>query len=285
MERLYAEALLLKHGFTPPERYETQLNDRFLQTPDVGFLLELEELSGSAEDTCARFARYWTWERDDFDAVSFGKQLFYGLACAYHTERLSLEEFTRHCYALWRELPEQISKCVPFHVLSYADEPLAYGDEAQTKALLADAFAYDWDVFSFSAEDNDALYFLTHEAERGDAHQSRKKQIALAVFGAALLLAACLLFFRRQKDAPHRITVDAAYAAICETAQKARPGETVRVRLPTVTEQYYLLFVNGEAQKMDRGRSDGADTYFTFTMPDGDAYLEIREVSADIPEG
>ena len=116
---------------------------------------------------------------------------------------------------------------------------------------------------------------------------NRKRQIsfAVAVFGAALLLAACLLFFRRQKDAPHRITVDAAHAAICETAQKARPGETVSVRLPTVTEQYYLLFVNGEAQEMDRGRSSGADTYFTFTMPDSDAFLEIQEISVAIPEG
>ena len=105
----------------------------------------------------------------------------------------------------------------------------------------------------------------------------------ISCFFAVLLLTACLIFFRERKSVPHRITVNAAYASICKTAQSAQPGETVFVRLPAVTEQYYLLFVNGTAQEMDRDRSDREYTCFTFTMPDCDAYIGIQTVPADIP--
>ena len=100
---------------------------------------------------------------------------------------------------------------------------------------------------------------------------------------ALLLTAACARLLRPRKQASYKITVDAAYASVCETAQSAQPGETVLVRLPAVTEQYYLLFVNGAAQEMDRERSDREYTCFTFTMPDRDVYIGIQTVPADIP--
>lgn len=58
-------------------------------------------------------------------------------------------------------------------------------------------------------------------------------------------------------------------------------GEQVTIQLPTVTEQYYRLYVNGAEQEMT-----GADltyTAFTFTMPNCDVEIVIEAVSVDIP--
>lgn len=60
-------------------------------------------------------------------------------------------------------------------------------------------------------------------------------------------------------------------------------GETVTVQLPTVTEHYYILTVNGQEQKMDMDTSDLAYTYFTFTMPEEDAVIQIVDRWVDIP--
>ena len=61
-------------------------------------------------------------------------------------------------------------------------------------------------------------------------------------------------------------------------------GETVSVKLETVTEHYYTLTVNGEDVPMDRYRSDMEYTYFTFFMPESYARVEIEEHWVDVPE-
>lgn len=62
------------------------------------------------------------------------------------------------------------------------------------------------------------------------------------------------------------------------------PGEQVTIKLSTITEHYYIVYVNGVEQDFDRDASDMTYTYYTFTMPSNDVLIEIKDVSVDIPE-
>ena len=82
----------------------------------------------------------------------------------------------------------------------------------------------------------------------------------------------------------YEVTVDAEHASICGVGQFYPAGEKVTVKLPTETEHYYSLYVNGEEQQMDHDSSDMEYTYFTFVMPDCDVAIVIEDHSVDIPE-
>lgn len=62
---------------------------------------------------------------------------------------------------------------------------------------------------------------------------------------------------------------------------KYRAGERVELRLELVYEQYYEVIV-GDDRAVQIG-SDSPWVIFAFIMPDGDAYVEITEVSVEIP--
>lgn len=142
MEGLYAEFLLWKYGFQPQEKYEQTLHERFLRDPAHRFLLKLEEHSTSIQHTGGCFARYWAYEHPGLDASVFGKALFSGLKRAYFSTAMDIGQFARQCYSLWQDLPSEIDNLEPFLTLCYADDPLSWGDEVQTKALYEKAFAY-----------------------------------------------------------------------------------------------------------------------------------------------
>ncbi len=61
-------------------------------------------------------------------------------------------------------------------------------------------------------------------------------------------------------------------------------GEQITIKLATITEHYYEVYVNGVEQTMDMDTSDLTYTYFAFTMPSEDVLIEIKDVFVDIPE-
>ncbi len=142
MECLFAEFLLWFHGFQTNESYETLLHKIFLDHPDQDILLELEMVSSHLLDTRGRFTRYWDYECSDLDAAIFGKKLFSGLEKAYGSNRLPIDKFGWQCELLWKDIPENLAHAEPFLTLSYADECLSWGDEAQTRMLYEKAFAF-----------------------------------------------------------------------------------------------------------------------------------------------
>lgn len=142
MERLYAEFLLWKHGFHAGERYETLLNELFLLDTSNDFLLELEECATNALRTSQLLMCAWNADPTQFDGSMFGKHLFSRLKLAYHSNRMGIEEFGKRCYLLWGDLPSWINEAEPFWTLSYADDPLSWGDEAQTRSLYEKAFTF-----------------------------------------------------------------------------------------------------------------------------------------------
>ena len=146
MEKLYAEAMLWFHGFHTSERYCTLLDEYFLcSTADAiekDICFQLEECSSSASDTLGRLTRYFTHEATHFDVDMFGKNLFSSLKASYDADFLDIKVFGKRCYLLWRALPWEICRKEPFHILSYGDEPLSWGDEEQARMLYEKAFSF-----------------------------------------------------------------------------------------------------------------------------------------------
>lgn len=67
------------------------------------------------------------------DRDSFGRALMKLLEPLYRS--MSLKAFAERMYCLWETLPGAIGLGEPFYTLAYADEPLAWGDETQARAL------------------------------------------------------------------------------------------------------------------------------------------------------
>ncbi|MEG1579286.1 MAG: hypothetical protein RR336_11020, partial [Oscillospiraceae bacterium] len=132
MESLYAEFLLWKHKFRSSNYYEELLDKYFLLTPENEFLLEIEEYSNDISKTSECFLYYWTYKHPAINSSDFGKSLFYSLRRIYESNELTIEDFGKHCYLLWKDLPPLIYQTEPFWTLSYADDSLSWGDEAQT---------------------------------------------------------------------------------------------------------------------------------------------------------
>ncbi len=96
------------------------------------------------------------------------------------------------------------------------------------------------------------------------------------------LLIICMLLSAGCGPAKHSITIAEDFPNENELAASYRAGEEVTIKLATITEHYYVLSVNGEAQRQTS--MDMEYTYFTFTMPDEDVLITIDRVGVDIPE-
>ena len=92
---------------------------------------------------------YLVWEKDiqkviiyirtqiDYNAVDyevFGKILMKKLK-EYYKGTSDIKYFADRMYNLWEDLPGQIQDIEPFWTLCYADDPLSWGDEEQTKSI------------------------------------------------------------------------------------------------------------------------------------------------------
>lgn len=128
-------------GLSGKDDYAAELDKLFLENPEDDILLELECLG---DDRAAAWARLgWLADRVNIDL--FGKELFAALEKVYSENRSPLAEFGRRCYELWRALPYhpyQYEHIEPFSTLTYADDPLSYGDEGQSRDLYEAAFDY-----------------------------------------------------------------------------------------------------------------------------------------------
>lgn len=142
MESLFAYSYLWAWGFCSMQKYNACLDKMFSDAPDNEVLLELEECSDNCKNTFARLRRFFEYETNSFDSDKFGKTLFHGLEVAYKSKVYSINEFGSRCYELWNTLPGFLDKQQPFWTLSYADDPLSWGDEKQSRTLYEEAFSF-----------------------------------------------------------------------------------------------------------------------------------------------
>lgn len=60
----------------------------------------------------------------------------------YEKCHCNIHEFAGRMYKLWKSLPDCLRYIEPFHTLSYADDPLSWGDEKQTREIYEELFKY-----------------------------------------------------------------------------------------------------------------------------------------------
>ena len=142
MENLICKSLLWKMGFANAEDYNTTLDKMFLENSNNDLLLKLESCSSDCNTTFDILQRYWKYECEDFSVDNFGKCLLEELKTVYFSNSFTITEYGKKCHSLWQQLPNEMHTKEPFHILSYADDPLSWNDEAQTRKLYEDMFDF-----------------------------------------------------------------------------------------------------------------------------------------------
>ena len=136
MEELFVYSLLYDVGYEKVNEYEETLNRLFLNNPEDRNLLDLEGMAFKD----AMFHLRHLVNVLSFDTMEFGKQLMSKIKPLYDGNNIA--DFGKAMYRLWTLLPEKIKLEEPFHVLSYADDCLDYGDEKQCRELYENALNY-----------------------------------------------------------------------------------------------------------------------------------------------
>lgn len=131
MEELLVYALLLYEGFDIEEEYQKCLDELFVDNPTDDDLLELEFMCSDIKKTIIYIRTHVDY--NNFNHNIFGRILMQKLKVYY--ESMQLRKFADRMFLLWEGLPGNIQCKEPFHALSYADDPLSWGDEEQTREL------------------------------------------------------------------------------------------------------------------------------------------------------
>ena len=139
MERLFATALLCLEGFEVWDNYESELDKLFIEYSDSDELLYLESLTGKKDIILHTVT---LMNSTQIDINSFGMILMAYLFREYQKDKAEINSFANKTYMLWHDLPSEIASIEPFHILSYADDPLSWGDERQCRELYEKAFNY-----------------------------------------------------------------------------------------------------------------------------------------------
>ena len=71
---------------------------------------------------------------NNLDIEQFGKVLMSKLKAVY-VNCSDIKRFASQMYSVWESLPRNIQKLEPFWTLCYADDPLSWGDEEQTRSI------------------------------------------------------------------------------------------------------------------------------------------------------
>ena len=142
MEKLICESLLWKVGLSSGDTYNQVLHEIFMHKPDCSLLLELEYCSFDCDTTFDLLQRHMKYDSVTFDNEIFGKYLLESLKRKYFEGGFTIQDFGKKCYLLWRQLPDEINTIEPFHALSYADDPLSWNDEPQTRKIFESFFDF-----------------------------------------------------------------------------------------------------------------------------------------------
>ncbi|MDE6591424.1 MAG: hypothetical protein K2K53_14020 [Oscillospiraceae bacterium] len=138
MEELLAYLFLRLVGIVTEEEYQNKLDEAFLADGENEILLELE-LNDDIWHAVALIEERINWDSLGCEAV--GKALVSLLEHRYF-KCSDKKEFGKKTYALWGMLPGVMSGEDPFRMLSYADEPLSWGDEEQSGSLYQEMFDF-----------------------------------------------------------------------------------------------------------------------------------------------
>ena len=138
MEELLVYAILLYEELVTENEYNKRLDELFLRTPESDDLLYLEW------ETDIKKAIIYVRTHIDYnnlDLEQFGRILMSKLNAVY-INCSDIKRFASQMYSLWESLPGNIQNIEPFWTLRYADEPLCWGDEEQTRYIFERMLSY-----------------------------------------------------------------------------------------------------------------------------------------------
>ena len=131
MEEMLVYAILLYEELVTENDFIKRLDELFLDNPENDDLLYLEW------ETDIRKAIIYVRTHIDYnnlDYERFGRTLMSKLKEIYKNYS-DARKFANRMFSLWESLPGNIQDTEPFWTLSYADEPLSWGDEEQTRNI------------------------------------------------------------------------------------------------------------------------------------------------------
>ena len=141
MEELLVYAILLYEGLVTEIEYSKQLDKLFLNNPENDDLIYLEW------ETDIKKAIIYVRTHIDYknlDIERFGRILMSKLKDTY-VKYSDIKCFANRMYSLWESLPGNIQDVEPFWTLCYADDPLSWGDEKQTRIIYEHMLSYYMD--------------------------------------------------------------------------------------------------------------------------------------------
>ena len=99
------------------------------------------------------------------------------------------------------------------------------------------------------------------------------------IFALLAVLALGMLSCAQTK---YKLEVIGEYRPVNELQESYSAGEKVTIKLDTIMDHYYLVYVNGVQHRPDELSSDDRTyTYYTFTMPSKDVTVTIEGRSPD----
>ncbi len=138
MEKLLVYAILLYEELITENEYNKWLDELFLNTPENDDLLYLE---GETDIKKAIIYVRTHIDYQNLDLEWFGRILMSKLERIY-VNCSDIKYFADRMYSLWESLPGNIQNIEPFWALCYADEPLSWGDEKQTRNIYENMLSY-----------------------------------------------------------------------------------------------------------------------------------------------
>ena len=124
-------AILLYEELVTEDEYNKRRDELFLSTPEDDDLLYLEW------ETDIQKVIIYIRTRIDYnnlDLERFRRILMSKLKAVY-VKCSDIKHFAGHSHSLWESLPGNIQNIEPFWALNYADDPLSWGDEEQTRNI------------------------------------------------------------------------------------------------------------------------------------------------------
>lgn len=140
VEIILAYSLLVDVGLLNASEYENSFNKLFLKTPNSDFLSELAWCFSDMKKVKTLVFDYC--EKNELDYDVFGSILMEKLSLAYFQENVDIHTFNSKLLEIWGGLPKKLMQIEPFWTMSYAGEPLLWGDIKQTRKLYNNMFDF-----------------------------------------------------------------------------------------------------------------------------------------------
>ena len=142
MEELLVYAILLYEGLAAENEYNKRLDELFLSTPENDNLFD--DLLYLEYETDIKKAIIYVRTHIEYNNLNinlFGRVLMSKLKTVYENCP-DIKYLAGWMYSLWESLPGNIQDIEPFWTLSYADDPLSWGDEEQTRNIYQNMLHY-----------------------------------------------------------------------------------------------------------------------------------------------